>query len=375
MVLATAIISACYLSIIWGFIIGFDKLKNIENKNCDPKNTFSIIVPFKNEAKNLPRLLQSFSKIEYPKNLFEIILVNDASSDNYSAIIETFKAVNSTLNCTLINNINVTESPKKDAITTAINCSKFEWIVTTDADCSVPKNWLKLFNQTIKNENILFIAGPVKFKNKNTFLHHFQTLNFISLLGSTIGSFGIKKPIMCNGANLCYNKSTFFKIKGFNGNYNITSGDDIFLLEKISHKYPDKICYLKANHAIVETSSEKNWNLFFNQQLRWASKSTAYNNWFSKAVGLTVFAQNFLIAVLGILTLFVLGYWKLFVLVFIVKMLIDALLIFKTAKFLKNQKSLNYYIIISLIYPFFIVFISIASLFKNYKWKGKFYKK
>ena len=375
MIFITAIISVCYFSIIWGLIIGFDKLKSIENKNYTPKNTFSIIVPFKNEAKNLPILLQSFSKIEYPQNLFEIILVNDASSDSYISSIETFKVANTTINCTLINNINVTNSPKKDAITTAINSSKFNWIVTTDADCSVPKNWLTLFNQTIENKSPLLIAGPVKFKNKNTFLHHFQNLNFISLLGSTIGSFGIKKPILCNGANLCYNKSTFFKIKGFNGNYNITSGDDIFLLEKVSQKYPDKVSYLKANDAIVETSSEKNWKLFFNQQLRWASKTTAYKNWFSKFVGLTVFVENFVVVILGVLTLINLTYLKLFVIVFLAKLLLDFILIFKTAKFLKNQKSLKYYLIISLMHPFFIVFISIASLFKNYKWKGSVYKK
>lgn len=375
MIFIAAIISICYFSIICSLIIGFDKLKNIENKNTIPKNKFSIIVPFRNEAKNLPLLLHSFSEIAYPKTLFEIILVNDASSDNYIPIIEAFKIKNPTINYTLINNTNITNSPKKEALTTAIKISKFNWIVTTDADCNVQKNWLNLFNQTIEDKNALFIAAPVKFKYEATFLHHFQNLNFISLLGSTIGSFGIKKPIMCNGANLCYNKATFFELNGFEGNEAITSGDDIFLLEKIAQKSSEKVCYLKANEAIVATSSEKNWSQFFNQQLRWASKTTTYNNWFSKFVGLIVFIENLLVIILGVSSLFISEYWMYFIIVFISKILLDFILIFKTANFFNSPKWLHYYLIISVIYSAFIVLIALSTLFKNYQWKDRVFKK
>ncbi len=375
MIFIAAIISICYFSIICSLIIGFDKLKNIENKNTIPKNKFSIIVPFRNEAKNLPLLLHSFSEIAYPKTLFEIILVNDASSDNYIPIIEAFKIKNPTINYTLINNTNITNSPKKEALTTAIKISKFNWIVTTDADCNVQKNWLNLFNQTIEDKNALFIAAPVKFKYEATFLHHFQNLNFISLLGSTIGSFGIKKPIMCNGANLCYNKATFFELNGFEGNEAITSGDDIFLLEKIAQKSSEKVCYLKANEAIVATSSEKNWSQFFNQQLRWASKTTTYNNWFSKFVGLIVFIENLLVIILGVSSLFISEYWMYFIIVFISKILLDFILIFKTANFFNSPKWLHYYPIISVIYSAFIVLIALSTLFKNYQWKDRVFKK
>jgi hypothetical protein len=34
--------------------------------------------------------------------------------------------------------------------------------------------------------------------------HHFQQLDLASLQGATIGSFGIGKGFMCNGANLAY---------------------------------------------------------------------------------------------------------------------------------------------------------------------------
>jgi cellulose synthase/poly-beta-1,6-N-acetylglucosamine synthase-like glycosyltransferase len=40
---------------------------------------FTIIVPFRNEAANLPLLLDSISKLHYPKERFEVILVDDES--------------------------------------------------------------------------------------------------------------------------------------------------------------------------------------------------------------------------------------------------------------------------------------------------------
>jgi hypothetical protein len=52
-----------------------------------------------------------------------------------------------------------------------------------------------------------------------------------SLQGATIGSFGIGKGFMCNGAN-SLQKSLFQELNGFQGNDTIASGDDVFLLQK-----------------------------------------------------------------------------------------------------------------------------------------------
>jgi hypothetical protein len=62
-------------------------------------------------------------------------------------------------------------------------------------------------------------------------LHHFQQLDIASLQGATIGSFGINKGFMCNGANFVY-QILFQELNGFHGNDTIASGDDVFLLQK-----------------------------------------------------------------------------------------------------------------------------------------------
>ncbi|MBI9042604.1 glycosyltransferase [Lutibacter sp.] len=369
------VISVLYSSLIIGFIVGFNNLKTFKNIKFIPKNTFSIVIAFKNEVENLPNLLQSISKINYPANLFEILLVNDNSIDGFEKIITNFINQNPQLPIVLLNNKRISNSPKKDAISTGIQNSTFDWIVSTDADCEVPINWLQNFNQVIEEKKPFLISAPVSFNNKNSFLFHFQNLNFISLIGSTIGGFGIKKPFMCNGANLCYSKKIFIELNGFAGNENIASGDDIFLLEKMTEKYPIKTHFLKSEDAIVLTNSEKTWKQFLNQQIRWASKSTSYKNNFAKFVGITVFAENLLVLLTITMALLNPLYWKIGFIIFIQKTLFDFILINKTAQFLKNKKSLKYFPIISLLYPFFIIFIAVITNFKKYEWKGKTYKK
>jgi poly-beta-1,6-N-acetyl-D-glucosamine synthase len=67
-------------------------------------------------------------------------------------------------------------------------------------------------------------------------------------------------------------------------------------------------------------------------------------------------------------------YWKFFLLIFSIKTTIDIILITKISTFFRNLKSLKYYPVISIIYPFFIVTTAIISLFKNYQWKGRTFK-
>src|SRR5690606_12394964 len=98
-------------------------------------------------------------ELNYPSDFFEIIFVNDASEDNSEAIIfEAIKKSKFTIN--LIQNNRTSNSPKKDAITEAIKISTFEWIVTTDADCELPTNWLKVFDSFIQKNDSILICGP-----------------------------------------------------------------------------------------------------------------------------------------------------------------------------------------------------------------------
>ena len=374
MLLISILITFLYCIIIILFFIGFDLVKPFHLNKNESTTTFSILVPFRNEATEISNLLESISKLQYPKDKYELIFINDESDDDSVAIIEKFFA-NTQNNSTIINNTRKTNSPKKDAINTAIHQAKFDWIVTTDADCIVPKNWLETFDAFIEEKQPKFIVAPVSYHNSSSFLEQFQLLDFLSLQGTTIGAFGINKPFLCNGANLCYNKQLFFEVNGFEGNTNIASGDDVFLLEKIVHKHPNTIHYLKSNEATVITKPQPTFKQLFHQRVRWAAKSTAYKNWFSKLVSVLVLLINMLLITLFFSSL--LGYtsWQFFMILFATKFIVDLLLLIKTATFFKQQKALKQFLLSSLVYPVFIMFVAIASFKSGYSWKGRQFKK
>nr|WP_315165178.1 glycosyltransferase [uncultured Flavobacterium sp.] len=344
-------------------IYGFTKVNAIDYIGLTPKTKFSIIVPFRNEAENLPILLESLSKLNYPMELFEVILVDDFSE-------EAFKIPSLKFKVSVINNVRVTNSPKKDAIVTAMQIVTTDWIITTDADCTVNTNWLLTLDNYIQLHDVAMIAGAVTYDCGNSFLHHFQQLDLTSLQGATIGSFGINKGFMCNGANFTYTKSFFQKLNGFNGNDGIASGDDVFLLQKATAQFPEKVHYLKSQNTIITTKPLNDWKSLFYQRVRWASKTSSYQSTFGKGLGLLVFAGN-------LSWLFVLGSWLLGLtafqnvfLLFTLKFSVDTVLIYKSNEFLTKTK-IQYLILSSLFYPFFSVSVALYSLFGKYEWKGR----
>ncbi|SHI98205.1 glycosyltransferase family 2 protein [Flavobacterium haoranii] len=360
------VILAIYIVLIGSLFYGFQKMKPFTSDEVVPKMSFSIVVPFRNETENLPKLLHTLSFLDYPNELFEVILVDDESDDNYTI-------TNYEFSISVIKNIRKSNSPKKDAIETAIEVAKHNWIITTDADCLVQKSWLKTIDAYIQKEEKRMAAAGVCYLPQNGFLHAFQNLDFLSLQGATIGSFGLNKPFMCNGANFTYEKKFFLELNGFEGNSNMASGDDVFLLQKAVLKEKNAVGFCLNNESIIATKSEESWNDLFQQRVRWAAKSTGYSSWFGKLTALLVFSTN--VTWIAVFVMWLLGslnqnWFALFV---ALKFIIDLFLLQKTASFFRIK--LQWLFLASLLYPFFSSAVACYSLFGKFTWKGRNFRK
>ncbi|WP_240723641.1 glycosyltransferase [Flavobacterium sp. J27] len=341
-------------------------MKTITIHETTPKNSFSIIIPFRNEAQNLPQLLKSISQLNFPKEHFEVILVDDDSEEKFQ--IQSYK-----YEITLLDNIRKSNSPKKDAIETAINIAKHDWIITTDADCLVHPNWLLILDNYIQQTHVKMIAAGVAYLEKKGFLHAFQNLDFLSLQGATIGSFGIEEPFMCNGANFCYRKDFFFELEGFQNNNNIASGDDVFLLQKAIKKDKKAIGFCLHQESIVHTSSVDTWKKVFFQRVRWASKSTEYHSLFGKSVAIIVFLANLfwiIFLMLHLLNQINTNYLLIYV---GVKCIIDYIILLQTAT--SYQSKLRWLLISMIVYPIFSTTVAFYSLSGKYQWKGRTFRR
>lgn len=351
-----------YAALITQLAFGITKMNNQNKaKISSPKTTFSIVVPFRNEEENLPILLDSIEKLNYPTELFEVILVDDESEDK-------FQILNSKFQISVIPNIRKSNSPKKDAIETAIQIAKNNWIVTTDADCEVPENWLTIFDSKIQETNAKMCVGSVTYTKESGFLHDFQNNDFLSLQGVTAGSFGIGKPFMCNGANFAYEKTFFKTLNGFEGNNNLASGDDVFLLQKALKLAPDKIAYL-GNLNIVFTKSCDSWKALIHQRVRWASKTSAYVNWYPKILGIIVFLTNLSGLFLLVAPIYESELLKMTVYFWVLKFGIDFMFLkFSSAYFRLPFKN---FLSSFLVYPFFTILVVGKAMFGKFEWKER----
>ena len=363
MIFVLFVILAIYFITICLLFFGFSRIKKYQKADLKPQTSFTIIVPFRNEEDNLPKLLNSFANLNYPTDLFEVILVDDSS-------IEKFQVLGIRFQVSVIDNIRISNSPKKDAISTAMQHVKTNWVITTDADCIVSQNWLLTFDNYIQENEVSMLAGAVSYECENSFLHHFQQLDLMSLQGATIGSFGLDKAFMCNGANFAYTKSLFEKLNGFDGNNKIASGDDVFLLQKAVEKFPKEVHYLKAEEAIVITKPTENWKALFYQRVRWAAKTSSYKSNFGKSLGLIVFLGNLNFVIGFFFLLFGIWSYPIFVLFAFFKFIIDFVLLYITNQFLTRTRIKSLFLS-SLFYPFFSSAVALYSLFGDYEWKGR----
>lgn len=334
-----------------------------------PATSFTILIPARNEEKNIVDCLQSIQQLNYPKELIEVIVIDDFSDDTTVATAKQFSAVHVIeLKDLLKEKIN---SYKKKAIEAGVEQATGKYIVTTDADCNVPNNWLRNFACIIEQHPTVFIAAPVAMKEESSFIKLFQSLDFLTLQGITAASVGAGFHSMCNGANLCYSKEAFHTVDGFKGVDHIASGDDMLLMHKLYSRFPTEVHYCKATDSIVHTNPVETVSEFFHQRIRWASKADQYDDKRIFWVLLLVYLLNVLFVVLFVAAFFNNKLWILLAGSLLFKTIIELVFLIPVANFFQKEKLLVWF---PLAQPFHIIYTVIAGWlgkFGKYEWKGR----
>lgn len=331
----------------------------------------SVIIPVRNEERNILNLLQDLEQQSFNHQQFEVIVANDNSTDSTSQIVSSFsERCRYSLRVIHLTN-EPHSSPKKRAISQALAQSNFEWIVTTDGDCRVGKHWLQTIASYQAQTQARLISGPVTFHDKGNLSSRLQIVEFASLIGSAAVAMFWKKPNMCNGANLSYAKTTFLDVGGFSGNESLASGDDEFLMHKVAAKFPGEVHFLKSPEALVSTESHDTFRSFYQQRRRWASKWKHYKDWKVSALAIFVFMANFS-CILGI-GLYSSGFLSGLTLIsiFALKFPVEFIFLAFVLRFLNQKTSIVYIPLVQLIYPFYVCFFGLAAQGKGYEWKGR----
>jgi len=346
--------------------IGWNSLPVPDKKKYNQEHKISVIIPVRNEAKNIKKLLADLGKQSISKDSFEVVVVNDHSSDEtMEIVIEDINRLPIKIK-TILNN----GEGKKNAIETGIDMASGELIVTTDGDCRVGQNWLSAISSYIYEKQAVMITGPVRFLKSGQIWYKALMMELSALQGVGAVSLKAGAPTMCNGANLAYLKQAFFEVGGYEGNKHILSGDDEFLMHKLSLSHPGRIHFLKDREAIVDTNSNHGWE-WINQRRRWASKWEGYRIWPPKTVALLVLIFNLNI-VFGLFLTLAYGLSAyIFLGIMVTKTLTDFTFISSVGRSLGRKSNLLIFIILEMIYPIYVMCFGFLGLFGNYTWKGR----
>ena len=358
---------AFYFLFLLYFAVGFIKAENYYSIQNFDDEFVTIIICARNEEKNIVHCLTSIIKQDYDAKKINLILINDASTDNTVKHAE-FILSKAKINYKIISNAQ--QKGKKQSITYAMQFVNTELIVMRDADTfTTSTTWLKTISDFYCQTHSDLIIAPIALANNNGLLWALQAIENNVLAVLVCGSTYLKKPFLCNGANLVFTKSVFEKVNGYFNHINIASGDDVLFLEDVKKIEGININYLKSQNAIVYTYPAFSFSQLINQKVRWAGKFKSNKNNINLILAILSFLVNafWLFSLIYGFLVPLKSHLGLFFILF--KLLIDSLLLFLASRFLKNRSLIWYVFPIGCIYPLYACVVAIASFFIKPKWK------
>jgi biofilm PGA synthesis N-glycosyltransferase PgaC len=356
-----------YLIGVFGLITGWIKAMGQPTPGIRKDKFISVIVPCRNEEKNIGLLLEDLAAQNYPTDKVEWIVVNDHSEDNTVSIVnEKFRS--SPVPGKLINNPG---HGKKSALSEAIALAQGKIILTTDADCRVSPNWIRAVNASFRDDSVKMTFGPVRISTDKMLFSSMQAIEFASLIGSGAATAAFGSPTMCNGANLAFRKETFLEVNGYSGNEHVASGDDEFLMRKIEAKYPDSINFNSLSDSIITTLPQVTLREFFQQRARWAGKWKYNEGTNSKILAIYVFLFHLSVIMLPVFVLA--GDISVYIMLLLLtaKAIVECIFLRWVSSWLGVRWNWPAFLVLQVVYSFYAVGVALGALVMDLHWKGR----
>jgi glycosyltransferase involved in cell wall biosynthesis len=197
---------------------------------------FSVIVPAYNEAAYLGHALDSLLHQDYDGR-YEIIVVDNNSCDETAAIAARY-------------GVRVVSEPQQGVCAArqrGVDCATGEIIISTDADTTQPRDWLRAIDaRFIESEKVVAVAGPCRYKDPSWWAKAYPTLLF-GLVAAIYGLTGF--VFYVSATNFAVRRTAF---PGYD--LNLTQGgDELDLLRRLRRR--GQVSWERQN--VVTTSARR----------------------------------------------------------------------------------------------------------------------
>ncbi len=354
-------LSLIYFLILIAALVG---LRRLSTPGQNKIRSISIIIAARNEENRIRPCLKSLETIDYPFESYEVILVDDCSVDGTAEIIETYCQRHQNWKLIRLKEKSTHLKGKKNALFEGIARAKNEIIFTTDADCIVPSNWLKKMVCYFK-DNVSMVLGYSPLISEKKW--YYRLLQFDNLFSAIAAAAPVKSgyPFTSVGRNLAYRKDAYNALGGFNALKKFRSGDDIHLTNRFHQHDGGEIDYCADPDTFVQTFIPTSNEEVFQQQIRKNSKTFQLSA--SSIVFMSlIFVYYLLLFILPIISPATLKLW---IILIILKFILEFIPLKKSAVIFKQKDLIPYIPLMQIIYPLYIIIFSLIGSLQYYHWK------
>ncbi|WP_162415959.1 glycosyltransferase [Cyclobacterium roseum] len=360
-ILAVYLLGLLFLARCW---------KKLPELPASPTNVLpdcTVLVPFRNEEKNLEILLPNLQR--YLPNPLPVVFIDDHSEDRGGRLLKAFIAKEELRHWQYVKSDGI---GKKAALQTGMGFSSTGLILTTDADVQVKNGWVQEMTAAFTMPEVQLVAGPVLSSSASGIFARFQRIEWASIGLLTGVSYYLGNPLMCSGANLAFRRSAFYAVSGYRGNEHMLTGDDEFLMKKIVRKFgPEAVTYHPSPDCLVRTNPLPDVWAWMEQRSRWASKWNAHKEFghAMAAAGLVLLSLCQVFSLLIPFSSFSFIGWT--VLYGILKFVTERAVLGKVLRQFGASGSMGDYFLAGWIYPLMVLITFPRAITGKYTWKGR----
>ena len=260
--------------------------------------SFSFIIPVYNRPNEIKELLNSM-RLQTYDNAFEVVIVEDGSSISSEDVIGEF------LDSVSISYYKKPNSGPGDSRNYGMERAKGNYFIVLDSDCILPPEYLKVVEQSLKEDFVHCYGGPDAAHESFTVVQKAINYAMTSFL-TTGGIRGGKKAVdkfQPRSFNMGISKEAFDNVGGYG---NIHPGEDPDLTIRIWNKgYRTKL----ISAAFVFHKRRIDWNKFYMQVNKFGMVRPILNIWHPETKKITYwFPTLFCIGLLISIVLALVGF-------------------------------------------------------------------
>ncbi len=332
----------------------------------------SIVIPARDEERDLPALLESLLRLDYPSDKLQILIANDESEDRTREVAEAyqerFQCDYRVIDAYDENNKNL--QGRVRPIAQALDHATGDIFCMTDADCVVPPSWVRGVTRYF-GDSVGLVGGitlPFREAARKNLVTALETLDWAFLLGasSTLSGRGQTQTII--GNNLSISREAYEAI-GTYRNVPFSINEDLALMQAVQKTGRFRAIFPADSETLMRTRPIPSFRALISQRRRWFKGGNRI-----RSFGLFVLIYGFLAHLtlpLWFLLFDISGFlW------YAVLAIGDGAVIWRVLK-LSGQRRLIIFLLFYPIYAFAYPFtIALSYAFtRRIKWKGRIYGK